>query len=29
MCIGSWVAFCVMTHFCFGLVGKVVVKVQK
>jgi hypothetical protein len=26
---GSWVVFCVMTHFCFGLVCKVVVKVQK
>ncbi len=29
LCIGSWVAFCVMTRFCFGLVCKVVVKVQK
>jgi hypothetical protein len=26
---GSWVAFCVMTHFCFGSVCKVVVKVKK
>ncbi len=25
----SWVAFCVMTHFSFGLICKVLVKVQK
>ncbi len=25
---GSWVGFCVMTHFCFGLICKVDVKVQ-
>ncbi len=29
MCIGSWVAFCVMTHFCFGLVCKVGCKGSK
>ncbi len=25
---GSWVAFCVITHFCFALVCKLIVKIQ-